>query len=104
MAAKPTEIKKLVALLEQDYDSAEDCAKAIFKAIEEMIWTREHYVLVVQRYDTIKQNTYLLQAIGPYATTDKATKDINKKITGVGGSIVTQCRTALLRHPDQVSV
>jgi len=102
MAAKPTEVRRLVEVLNADYDSAEDCAKAVFKLVEEMLWNREHYVTIALHSD--KDNNQLWQAIGPYPTRNKAFEDCAKRFMSPGGSIKSVGSIALLRNPSQVSV
>ena len=67
-----------------------------------MIWTREQYIVIVQRFDNSTKQTALLQSFGPYPTYDKAFKEGEKKVFGLGGDTITQWRVALLKHPDTV--
>ena len=95
MAPKPTEVKKLVALLEADHEDATAAAKAVFNLVEEMLWTREHYVLVA-----VHGNGALAQAIGPYPTRDKLMKDKDKRIIAPDSN--SWYTIAMLRHPSTV--
>lgn len=74
--AKPTEIKKVAALLESHADSAEEMSKMIWELVEELIAQREQYVAVVA-HPSIK----VYQAVGPYPTENQLRKDYKKRIT-----------------------
>lgn len=102
MPAKPTEIKKLTALLEADYSDVADCAKEIFNAVEDMIREREQYVIVVQHYDEQALNTFVLQAFGPYPTRNRAATEAQKNVFGIGRAYLTQWRVAPLLNKFDV--
>ena len=102
MAAKPTEIKKLVEILEADYETAADCAKATFNAVEQMLSERDRYIVVIQHWNKLKKDTYMLQSFGPFPTRDKAAKEAEKKVIGISPELITQWRVARLVDPDDV--
>ena len=104
MATKLTEIKKLVEVLEQDYDNVQDAAKAAFKAVEEMIWEREQYVVVVQHWDKIMGKTALVQAFGPFANRERAAKEAEKRVMLPTATVDTQWRVALLKHYEMYNM
>jgi uncharacterized protein YegP (UPF0339 family) len=92
MTAKPTEIKRLVEVLNADYDSAEDAAKAAFDAVEHSLAGR--YIVNVVHSDG---TTHVVQAYGLYSTRAQAEKAISSgKIISPGGSIVSKATIAPL--------
>ena len=75
MSAKPTELRKLVALLDQEAPSAEWLAKEVFAMVEEMLLSREQYVAVVRHKD---EDIIFYQAIGPWYSKAKRDKEWQK--------------------------
>ena len=75
MSAKPTEVKKLVALLDAEAPDVEWLAKEVFKLVEELLANRTRYVVFA-----VHPSLNLIQAVGPYDTKDKALKDYTKRI------------------------
>ena len=73
MAAKPTELKKLIALLDQEHEDVESLAKQIWKLVEELQQERQQYVLLAYHPDL-----KLWQSAGPYATQAQAMKAFEK--------------------------
>lgn len=101
MSAKPTELKRLINLMEQEeYSSVEEAAKILFNAVEDMLWEREQYVVVVQHYDKIAGRSELIQTFGPFANRERAAKEAEKRVRSIGGTVATQWRVAQLRHYD----
>jgi hypothetical protein len=95
MSAKPTELKKLIALLDQEHPDVESLAKEVWKLVEELQATREQYVCVAWH-----PSANVLQAIGPYATRDRLMKDYKKRIVAVDDR--SRASVALLQHPTMV--
>ena len=96
MKAKPSEIKKLVALLDDEAPSAEWLAKAVFELVEDLIAQRQQYVVFA-----VHPSLNLIQAVGPYLSQDKAKKDYVKRIHAYDNN--SFARLALLRNPDTIS-
>ena len=96
MKAKPSEIKKLVALLDDEAPSAEWLAKAVFELVEDLIAQRQQYVVFA-----VHPGLNLIQAVGPYPSQDKAKKDYVKRIHAYDNN--SFARLALLRNPDTIS-
>lgn len=96
MATKPSEIKKLVALLDDEAPSAEWLAKAVFELVEDLIAQRQQYVVFA-----VHPSLNLIQAVGPYPSQDKAKKDYAKRIHAYDNN--SFARLALLRNPDTIS-
>ena len=46
MKAKPSEIKKLAALLDEEAESSEDMAKKVWELVEELTAKRDQYMAV----------------------------------------------------------
>ena len=97
MNAKPNEIKKLIALLDEEAPSAEWLAKAVWELMEELMAQRQQYVVFAVHPNL----SGLIQAVGPYDTKDKALKDYVKRIHAYDSS--SYARLALLKHPDTIS-
>jgi hypothetical protein len=95
--AKPTEIRKLATLLEQDADSAEDMAKKAWDLVEEMIALREQYVVVVTH-----PSLNIIQCVGPYATENQLRKDYGKRIHAYDSN--SRACIAKLRYPDTINL
>jgi hypothetical protein len=96
MALKPTELKKLVALLDDEAPSAEWLAKAVWELVEELMAQRHQYVVFA-----VHPSLNLVQAVGPYSTVEKAKKDYAKRIHAYDNQ--SFARLALLRHPDSIT-
>ena len=96
MAIKPTELKKLVALLDEEAPSAEWLAKAVWDLMEELVAKRQQFVVFA-----IHPSLNIVQAVGPYPTKDKLLKDYAKRI----GAYDKHSRAMLaeLVHPDQIT-
>jgi hypothetical protein len=94
---KPSEIKKVAALLEQDATDAEDMAKKIWELVEDLMKQREQYVAVVT-HPTLN----LYQVVGPYGTENQLRKDYGKRIHSYDSS--SYARLAKLVHPDNITL
>jgi len=79
MAGKPTEIKKVAELLEQDFEDATGAAKAVFDLVEELLNTRERFV-VVAVHPSVND---LAIGYGPFDTRVKAEREVKKKLVAV---------------------
>lgn len=95
MAAKPTELKKLIALLDEEAPSVEWLAKAVWELVEDCINNREQYVAIAYH-----PSIPLWQAIGPYNTRAQLMKDYQKRLLAVDSNSIG--RVALLKHPSTV--
>jgi hypothetical protein len=96
MPAKPTELKKLIALLEEDADNVEYVAKAAWSLVEDLLNQRQRYVVFA-----IHPSLNIVQAVGPYDTQEKAKKDYAKRIAAYDNQ--SHARLALLRYPDTIT-
>jgi hypothetical protein len=76
--AKPSEIKKMAALLEQDADSSEDMAKNVWALVEELTAQRESYMAVV-----VHPSVKVAIAVGPYNTKNNLLKDYKKHVGAI---------------------
>ena len=95
MSIKPTELKKLVALLDEEAPSAEWLAKAVWELMEELVAKRQQYVVFA-----VHPSLNLVQAVGPYTTQEQARKDYVKRIGAYDNN--SFARLALLRYPDSI--
>jgi len=95
MAVKPTELRKVIAMLEGEAPDVETLAKDVFEAVEDMLNLRNRYVVFV-----VHPSLNLIQAVGPYDTVEKAKKDYVKRV-GIYDR-QTRIQLALLKHPDQI--
>lgn len=95
MAAKPTELKKLVALLDAEAPDVEWLAKSVWELVENLLAERQQYVAIAYH-----PSLDLYQAIGPYATRGQLMKDYEKRLCMVDKGSVG--RVALLKHPSNV--
>lgn len=78
--ARPTEVKAVVALLEQPAESVTELAKAIIATVDEARQDRTDYVVV-------RQLNGLADGFGPYATYAQAAKAIEgNKIPAIDGT------------------
>jgi len=73
---RPTEIKAVSDLLSQEHESVDELARSVIELIDTMRSKRETYVLV-----QIEPSLSVAKAIGPYATSNQAIKDIPTKLT-----------------------
>jgi hypothetical protein len=73
---RPTEIKAVSDLLSQEHESVDDLARSVIELIDSMRSKRDTYVLV-----QIEPSLSVAKAIGPYATSNQAIKDIPTKLT-----------------------
>jgi hypothetical protein len=80
MKHRPTEVKAVIALLEQEHDSVEDLAQLLLDTLLEIKWRRGAWI-AIQRHDTQVQPDFT--AWGPYATRGEAERDLGKRIVGV---------------------
>lgn len=96
MAIKPTELKKLIALLDEEAPSAEWLAKACWELMEELMSKRQQYVVFA-----VHPTLNIIQAVGPYPTKDKLLKDYAKRIGAYDSS--SYARLAELKHPDMIT-
>lgn len=78
MKAKPSEIKKMAALLDTEAESSEDMAKKVWALAEELIAERESYMAVVV-HPTVK----VAIAVGPYNTRNNLLKDYKKHVSAI---------------------
>ena len=95
MPAKPTELKKLIALLDEEAPTVEWLAKAVWELVEDCMANREQYVAVAYH-----PSLELWQAIGPYNTRAQLMKDYEKRLCAVDKD--SKAAVALLRHPKSV--
>jgi len=95
MAAKPTELKKLIALLDAEAPDVEWLAKAVWDLVENLQAERQQYVAIAYH-----PSLNLYQAIGPYATRGQLMKDYEKRLCMVDKDSVG--RVALLKSPSSV--
>jgi hypothetical protein len=96
MTAKPTDIKRVVELLEAEAPDVTWLAKQLFDLVEELIWNRTHYVVFA-----IHPSLDLIQAVGPYNTKALALKDYDKRIHAYDSQ--SHARLALLKNPTTIS-
>lgn len=97
MSAKPTELRKLIALLEGEADDVEVLAKWVWKLVEDSLADREQYVIFAVHPSLFN----LVQAVGPYTTKNQAEKDYTKRISAYDSN--SYARIALLRNPDKIT-
>jgi hypothetical protein len=95
MSAKPSELKKLVALLDSEAPDVETLAKEIFLLVEDLLNQRQRYVVFA-----VHPTLNLVQAVGPYNTQEQARKDYVKRISAYDNNSLA--RLALLRYPDSI--
>jgi len=96
MPAKPTELKKLIALLEEDADNVEYVAKAAWSLVEDLLNQRQRYVVFA-----VHPSLNVVQAVGPYDTLEKAKRDYAKRVAAYDK--LSRAHLALLRHPDSIT-
>ena len=64
-----------MALLDEEAPSVEWLAEQVFDMVEEMLYSREQYVLVTRHIDT---NFNILQVVGPWYSKAKMMKEWGK--------------------------
>jgi hypothetical protein len=94
---KPTELRKLIAVLEEDHPDVETAAKAAFNLVEDLLNQRTRYVTVV-----VHPTLQLVQAVGPYDSKIKAEKDYATKIGAYDRQ--SYLHLALLKHSDNIEL
>jgi len=95
MSAKPTELKKLIALLDSEAPDVETLAKELFLLVEDLLNQRQRYVVFA-----VHPSLNIVQAVGPYNTQEQARKDYVKRIGAYDNN--SFARLALLRYPDSI--
>ena len=78
MKAKPSEIKKMAALLETEAESSEDMAKKVWALVEELTAQRDAYMAVV-----VHPSIGVAVAVGPYNTKNSLLKDYDKHMGAI---------------------
>lgn len=73
---RPTEIKAVSDLLSQEHEDVDALAKLVIETIDALRAKRETFVLV-----QVEPSLNVTKAIGPYATSNQAIKDIPTKLT-----------------------
>ena len=96
MSAKPTELKKLMALLDTEADDITAFSKAVWNLVEDLLNQRQRYVVFA-----VHPSLNLVQAVGPYDTQEKARKDYAKRIAAYDNQ--SKAHLALLRFPDTIT-
>lgn len=86
MRHRPTEIKEVTAMLEQDWDDTETLAQAILDRLVEIKWARNPYVVVMRDPNALPAPILY----GPYTTPTQARKDVGRRIQGVSDTTVAQ--------------
>lgn len=77
MKHRPSEVKAIVALLEEEHDDVEALATAVLDLLLDIKWNRGAWI-ALQRYAESDH----FQAWGPYATRGEAQRDIGRRILG----------------------
>ena len=96
MAPKPTELKKLIALLDEEAPTVEWLAKAVWELVEDCMAQREQYVAIVHHPGAGD----VWQAIGPYATRNQLLKDYKKRVCAVDSN--SRGYIGRLQHPSTI--
>ena len=96
MSAKPTELKKLMALLDTEADDITAFSKAVWNLVEDLLNERQRYVVFA-----VHPSLNIIQAVGPYDTQEKARKDYAKRIAAYDNQ--SKAHLALLRFPDTIT-
>jgi len=97
VAPKPSEVKKLVALLESEAPDVETLAKQVIELVEEMLEQRTRYVVFA-----VHPTLNLIQAVGPYDSKLKMEKDYVKRIAAYDRN--SRAHFALLKPPESISL
>lgn len=95
--AKPSEIKKMAALLDQEADSSEDMAKKVWELAEQLIAEREQFVAVV-----VHPSIKVAQAVGPYNTINQLLRDYKKRIIALDSQ--SFAFKAILTDPSKINL
>ena len=74
---RPSEVKAVVELLEQDHDDIEELAQKILDRLMEVKWNRGPWV-AIQRH---RKGSWFT-AFGPYPTRTQAERDLGRRIIG----------------------
>ena len=96
MPAKPTELRKLTALLDNEAPSAEWLAEEVFNMVEQMLIARERYVVFA-----VHPSLNLVQAVGPYDTKKKLESDWAKRVGAYDRN--SKAIIALLKHQSTIN-
>ena len=103
MKHRPTEVKAVVELLEQEHESVDDLAQELLDLLVDIKWKRGGWI-AIQRHDTTIQPDFT--AWGPYATKGEAERDVGKRIVGVNAREVAYFAHVINKdvngglHPD----
>ena len=95
--AKPTEIKKVAALLDTEAESSEDMAKKVWELVEQLLAQRTQYVVFA-----VHPSLKIVQAVGPYATENQLMKDYAKRIHAYDAN--SRAYVAQLKDPDTITL
>ena len=96
MSAKPTELKKLIALLDTEADDIDTFGKAVWNLVEDLLNQRQRYVVFA-----VHPSLNIVQAVGPYDTLEKAKRDYAKRVAAYDK--LSRAHLALMRHPDSIT-
>jgi len=96
MSAKPTELKKLIALLDTEADDIDAFGKAVWNLVEDLLNQRQRYVVFA-----VHPSLNIVQAVGPYDTLEKAKRDYAKRVAAYDK--LSRAHLALMRHPDSIT-
>ncbi len=88
MRHRPTEIREVTALLEQEHEDVEQLAVDILDLLVDIKWRRGAFVVAVQQFDH-------LYCFGPFANKQEAKRSIGKDIVAAsagarGGAILVE--------------
>lgn len=92
---RPTELKALIALLDQEHEDVEQLAQDVLDLLMDIKWGRAPYI-AIQR-----SSERMFVAWGPYATIGEAERDIGTRILGARFQCKNSCGTigpACLTH------
>ena len=95
MPAKPTELKKLIALLDEEAPSVEWLATEVFNMVEEMLLARDQYIVVAKH-----PGLNLIQAVGPWYSKSKMMKEWPKFVGAYDDK--SRAGFALLKHMSKI--
>jgi len=71
MRAKPTELKKVISLLEAEHPDVKDLAKQVMTTLQTMWQAQNHYVIMM-----LDQSGKKICTFGAYYTQNQAEKDL----------------------------
>lgn len=97
MTAKPTELKKLIALLDEEAPSVEWLATEVFNMVEEMLLARDQFVTLVRHKG---DNFMVYQAIGPWYSKAKMMKEWSKYAAAYNSE--SRAGFAQLKHMSKI--